>query len=246
MGMNPRLLRPTASGFDPLSISSLSLWLDATDTGSTVLDQGVTTWRDKSGNGRDFSQGTGNNQPTIGTLNGRRALSFNGTSAQMTRDIVHADICDASGAASFVVFQPSSDSIYSVLHIGVTLGGHRDRFSDGNSYTGIFRSPRLNGFLNGKMPTNTAAILTHHVVQPGNHIIRINRIEERSDALAAGSSTFISWRGAGNHTSRIGVGAEEADFFVGVIGEILIYGRGLTAAEVVRVENYLAGKWGIA
>jgi hypothetical protein len=31
MPMNPRLLRPRASGFDPRSISGLALWLDAAD-----------------------------------------------------------------------------------------------------------------------------------------------------------------------------------------------------------------------
>lgn len=244
--MNPRLLRPLSTGFNPKSIAGLSLWLDATDATSTVLDQGVSAWNDKSGNGRNFSQSTGNNQPTVSTLNGKRALSFNGTSAQMTLDgVTLSTLADATGAAVFVVFQPSNDTTYSVFHSGGDTG-HRDRFSDGNSYTATFRNPRANGIINGKMPTNAAAILTHHVVQPGAHIIRINKIEERSDALSA-TSTFTSWRGlAGTYTLRIGVGADLSDFLAGVIGEIILYGRGLSDSEVQRVENYLAGKWGLA
>jgi hypothetical protein len=242
--MSPRTLRPRQTGFDPRSISGLALWLDATDATTTLLDTGVTTWKDKSGNGRDFTQTTGNDQPTVSTLNGRRALAFNGTSAQMTRDIAHTQICDATGVASFVVFRPSSDTIYSVLHVGGNTA-HRDRFSDGNSYTGVFRNPRSAGIINGKMPTDAAAILTHHVVHEVAHVIRINRAQERSDALVSVSS-FTNWRSLGTNTFRIGVGAETLDFFSGVVGEILIFGRAMTASEVVRVENALASKWGIA
>ncbi len=243
MSMSPRLLRPRATGFNPKSISGLSLWLDATDSSSTLLDTGVVTWTDKSGNGRDFTQTTGNNQPTVSTLNGRRALAFNGTSTQMTRDIAHTAICDASGAAAFVVFQPSSDTTYSVLHVGGSTQ-HRDRFSDGNSYTGTFRNPRSSGIMNGKLPTNAAAIMTHHVVHQVAHVIRVNRVQEQSDVLGS-SSTFTNWRSLGTNTFRIGVGADVLDFFSGVIGEILIFGTALTAARVVQVETYLSKKWGV-
>ena len=233
-----------ARQFDPRTIRGIALWLDATDSTTTVLDAGVTTWRDKSGAVRDFTQTVGNNQPTIGALNGRRALAFNGTSAQMTRDILPSSLCDTSGAAAFVVFHPSSDTTYSVLHVGGNTA-HRDRFSDNRSYSATFRSPRAVA-LEGKMPTSTPAILTHHVVHESAHIIRLNRVQERSDALSS-TSTFTSWRGLTTGiTCRIGVGAEQSDFLSGVIGEILIYGRAITAAEVVRVENYLARKWGVA
>ena len=247
MAMNPRLLVPRATGFNPKSISGLALWLDATDSTTTIADQGISTWNDKSGFGRNFSQSTGNNQPTVSTLNGKRALSFNGTSAQMTlTGVACSALVDATGAASFVVFRPSSDTTYSVLTLeGLSNTQHRDRFSDGNAYTATFRVPRAAGIINGSMPTNTAAILTHHVVQPVAHIIRINRAQVRSDSLVS-ATTFTSWRAQGTGTHRIGVGADQLDFFSGVIGEILIYGRGMTESEVQRVENYLAGKWGIA
>ncbi len=246
MGMSGRLLRPRASGLNPRSISGLALWLDATDSATTIADQGISTWNDKSGLGRNFSQSTGNNQPTVSTLNGKRALAFNGTSAQMTlTGVACSTLVDATGAASFVVFRPSSDTTYSVLTLeGAGNTQHRDRFSDGNAYTATFRVPRSAGIINGSMPTNTAAILTHHVVQPVAHIIRINRSQVRSDSLVS-ATTFTSWRSQGTGTNRIGVGADQLDFFSGVIGEILVYGRGLTDSEVQRVENYLAGKWGI-
>jgi large repetitive protein len=245
MAMSPRLLRPKATGFNPKSISGLALWLDATDSTTTIADQGISTWNDKSGLGRNFAQTTGNNQPTVSTLNGRRALAFNGTSAEMTlTGVAPSALADATGAASFVVFRPSSDTSYGVLLLdGIASTAHRERFTDGFSYTGTFRSPRAPGIINGLMPTNTAAILTHHVVQPVAHIIRINRSQVQSDSLVS-ATTFTTWRSLSVGTHRIG--KDSVDFLNGVIGEILVYGRGLTAAEVQRVENYLAGKWGIA
>lgn len=56
-------------------------WYDAADEG-TITESGglVSQWDDKSGNGRDISQGTGSNQPTTGTrtLNGLNVLDCAG------------------------------------------------------------------------------------------------------------------------------------------------------------------------
>lgn len=52
MGMNPKLLRPRSTGFNPKSISGLALWLDASDLSTITLNgSNVSEWRDKSGAG---------------------------------------------------------------------------------------------------------------------------------------------------------------------------------------------------
>lgn len=239
MAMNPRLLRPLDTRFSPKSLPGLALWLDGSDTASTVLDTGVTTWKDKSGNARDFTQTTGANQPTLTTLNGRQALSFNGSSTQMTRASVSPSaVVDATGAVSFVVFAPASDTTYSILHTG-TNNSHRDRFSDTNSYTGVFRATRFAAVVTGKMPTNSTALLVHQV-DTTNHLIRINRVQEHS-----GLSDLANYRAAAAGTWRIGVGPDLADFLAGTVAEVVVYGRSMTAAEVDRIEKYLVTKWGL-
>lgn len=63
----------------PLTIlGSLAWWVRA-DLGITT-GTGVSAWADQSGNGVDFTQGTGSAQPALvaGTINGQPAVSFDG------------------------------------------------------------------------------------------------------------------------------------------------------------------------
>ena len=89
MGMNPRLLRPRASGFNPKNIAGLSLWLDASDSSTITLNgaTAVSEWRDKSGNGYAVSQATANNQPALtGTIKGRACIEFDGVNDHLFSD----------------------------------------------------------------------------------------------------------------------------------------------------------------
>ena len=91
MPMNPRLLRPLATGFNPKSISGLALWLDAADgstlfqnsdgtTPATAASDPVGYWGDKSGSGRHATQATAGSRPTISAtaLSPRAAVGGNG------------------------------------------------------------------------------------------------------------------------------------------------------------------------
>ncbi len=83
MPMNPRLLRPRATGFDPKSLAGLVAWFDADDVSTFTLtgasSNEVSQWRDKSGRGYAVSQGTANNRPRrTGTLRGRACVDFDG------------------------------------------------------------------------------------------------------------------------------------------------------------------------
>ena len=88
MPMNPRLLRPLASGFNPKSIAGLQAWFDADDASTfTLTGTDVSEWRDKSGKGFAVSQSTGADQPNrTGTVGGRATVDFNGTSDHLFSD----------------------------------------------------------------------------------------------------------------------------------------------------------------
>lgn len=88
MGMNPKLLRPRATGFSPKSISGLVAWFDASDASTfTLSGTAVSEWRDKSGNGYSVSQTTGNNQPArTGSIRGRACIDFDGTNDYLFSD----------------------------------------------------------------------------------------------------------------------------------------------------------------
>ena len=71
----PKLWRPDELG------ASLALWLDAEDASTITLNGStVSQWDDKSGNGRNASQGTAANQPayTSNGLNGKPVVTFDG------------------------------------------------------------------------------------------------------------------------------------------------------------------------
>jgi hypothetical protein len=64
------------------SMISTALWLDAADASTVTLNgSSVSQWNDKSGNGRNLTQGTSANQPLYVTnaLNGKPKLNFGTT-----------------------------------------------------------------------------------------------------------------------------------------------------------------------
>lgn len=81
---------PAAPVPEPTDISSLVVWLDASDgtTITTGIDADhVAQWDDKSGEGNDMVQGTGTEQPEIVTsvaeINGKTVLHFDGVDDEM-------------------------------------------------------------------------------------------------------------------------------------------------------------------
>ena len=67
--------------------ADLALWLDADDASTVTLNGStVSQWDDKSGNGRNASQGSAALQPiyTTNGLNGKPVLSFDGSDDQLT------------------------------------------------------------------------------------------------------------------------------------------------------------------
>ena len=66
-------------------------WYDAADAGTVLVSGGtIYQWNDKSGHGRNLTQGTAANQPTLaaGVLNGLPVVRFDGNDviAQTTYD----------------------------------------------------------------------------------------------------------------------------------------------------------------
>jgi hypothetical protein len=71
----PRLWQ---DAFSPLDIPGLELWLDAYDLNGLGYRGSVATWPDKSGNGRDATQGVGSAQPKVLTWDGENYLHLPG------------------------------------------------------------------------------------------------------------------------------------------------------------------------
>ena len=234
MPMNPRLLKPTASGFSPRSISGLALWLDAADSSTITTGTGVSQWRDKSASGSVWAQGTGNNQPATGTqtLNGRNVLVFDGTNDSLTSTNPYSA---AMPASLFIVLRLISKSSFARLWSTDAVGFYLVQ----QSTTGLIRWD-FSGATWSTYPsdaTGVTVIATAVLPTSGSGESRFNGVAASSNtarppAVAFTGVNHIGSQGAGNYSN----------FWLAEMGW---YTRDISTLERAKLEKYLAGKWGV-
>ncbi len=234
-----------AKQFDPRTIPNLAQWLDANDSSTVTLASGaVSQWDDKSGNSRNATQTTANNRPTTTTVNGRTALSFDGTNDGLnftgvartdeTWIIAAAQTADQSGTRALVNDGGNGD--------GINIAKGSQRLLDalwGNTTDGVGRI-RASYAVNPATPYGPAVVSVVRSAAAGGFVFldgtqRISAVNGSSSFTTSGSITI----------QRIGYYSSTTFQFQGWIGEILCYSRALTAAERLKVERYLGKKWGI-
>jgi len=256
MAMNPRLLVPRATGFNPKSIAGLAIWLDPTDSASLVMDTGVQTWRDKSGFARDFTQSVGNNQPTLATINGKTALSFDGNN-----DHLRSTAAPFTGDSSFTLFQ-----VFEGVFPGNATGLFVHRTAAGgantNDITVGLSANQGAAWVFGTLRTRVSTTRSAVVVNSDQRFDSVNVSGIGAISLVgsfSGTPTSTAWfRGtaapSSSGTSSLGsevgmaIGCRNNPtpdlFYVGTVGEFIAYSRALTTAERRAVESYLSRKWG--
>jgi hypothetical protein len=245
-----------------------ALWLDAADLSTISTATGVSELRDKSGNGRNFSQGTGGNQPilTPDGLNGRPVLTFNGSqflnsvSPAATWNFLH----NTNGSTVFAVWRAGNvsdpNAIYGLMGNNAAASGNTgfyivydDRASSSRNnrmLTQISRgvSGATSVFIetaDGAHPPNTPVMLTH-IAAPGNataasrSVLRINRTvvanNVDTNAPSAGNASFaLQIGGVGNNIA----------LHTGYIAEIVVLSSNVSDPDGLRIQGYLAHKWGL-
>ncbi|MCU0274728.1 MAG: fibronectin type III domain-containing protein, partial [Acidimicrobiales bacterium] len=221
--------------------TGLALWLDATDASTFTLDSGaVAEWRDRSGWSRHVSQTSAANRPTRvdGVVNGQSVVRWTtGYRALRTTGTVTFGDFDV-----YVAFRDSGASSYERLvdhgYVqGFWLG--RDNANASSWRSGVQES----GFPHGRAVP--LADGQWHIVQSRRagttHTIR-------GDG-ATGVSATVS--GATTAAQRIGIGAwadgSNHQFLTdGDIGEVVLVAAALGDDDRLRLEGYLAHKWGTA
>jgi hypothetical protein len=232
--MNPRLLRPLATGFDPRSLGGLAWWLDAGDQ-STVSVSGtaVSQWNDKSGNGRNAVQSTGNNQPSYAnSQNGRKVITFDGSNDRLATSAAFS-----LGTGGYTVFAVAYHAGgFHVLLEGGTLNPyisalaaqpstgfrHWDGSSEADTPTGVY--------------TLNQWFLIEYVISSASRLILVNGTQQVS---GSGTSRTASLQTIGGTTGG-------AFFWNGRVAEILVYNTARNASDRSRARNYLGKKWGVA
>lgn len=253
MPMNPRLLRPTASGFNPKSIANLTAWYDGADSSSasmTLVDGKVSTWFDKSGSGNNASQATGANRPTLtaGGQAGKSVLTFPGSPVRLGTSLT----LTPPFSVIAVVKQTARALAPYIGPTTVSNLGFGDVFSPQVDYNNGKWSAWGGGravYGNNDASVSLVPVVVQSVVVgtslPGDISMFANNsggvVTSQFAGSAPGSSIDSMVIGA-----RAPTVAGQGEFFVGWIAEILIYSRALSASERARARQGMYSKWGIS
>jgi hypothetical protein len=229
MAMNQKLLRPKASGFNPKQISGLALWMDA-----AAYNASTGTWSDKSGNARDFSQGTVGNRPIFSavTQNGRAILEFDGSNDQL---IHSSNFLQVANCTLFAAFRRLSG----------TYGGVISSANNSDTSPAILIDTNRGG-VRGFMNVAYAAVsavdvfnITSATVTNGTAVMFTNGSEISTSAASSNLDTSGTTTAIGSYRTT------QANYLNGYIGEIIVYTQVLNASKRQTVERYLGKKWGI-
>jgi hypothetical protein len=252
MAMNPRLLRPTPTGFNPRRIAGLAGWWDFSDAatlGSAATGPGgvsnngpIKYAGDKSGNGRHMVQsGADSAAPTFLTAgqNGRTVAGFDGGDS-MTLD----STITLTGQTVFAVAR-----LTSAASDTCRLFSQSDAGNDFNT-TGHYIPLTRNGSTAAIASYATGAIRSSVAVTYDEWFL----VSSRHTGSQIQNSINGSAGAAFSHTlnkefTRFALGDSQPSFAVrwrDRMAEILFFSRSLSDAEMNKVARWLGTKWGIA
>jgi hypothetical protein len=256
--MNPRLLRPTPTGFDPRRIAGLEMWFDAADlsamaqnsdgtTAVVATDDPVGFWRDKSGKTRHAKQTTNNNRPALklADKNGRPGLNFDGSDDFFLCD---SGTAFAAAIAILVIRRTGNPASYAAVY----------NHSPVSNIAGISASPQTFA-----VQQASGVVGRLYGLQGSAGITRQN-----GTALTATNSGFFNLFTAnllpnttdtnvisvqGNITTTVGpqfplIGVDSfaaTRVYPMRLYELLIYSVIPSTAQLQTIERYLGRKWGI-
>jgi len=245
-----------------------ALWLDAADLSTISAGTGVSELRDKSGNGRHFTQGTVGTQPTLtpSGLNGLNVLSYNGSqwltsvNTAATWNFLH----NTNGQSVFAVWKAGNSSdpnaIYTLL--GNNAAGsantgyyviYDDRVSSSRNDVllsqvsrGVTGQAAVNNVSAGGVHPANTPVLISNICDPGNatsanrSLLRVNRtlVQTNSD-----SNTPVATDAS--FPLQIGACGNNVAPHVGYIAEIVVLAFVASTTVRQQIEGHLAWKWGL-
>ena len=247
-----KILSPQSSiqkisrAFSPSDIPNLALWLDASDASTITLNGAdVSQWDDKSGNGRNVTQGTPSSQPLydLAAQNGKNVVNFNGSTEWLL------------GAAYNFFAQP-----YTIFVVGKASGQDQDFFGwtqaavhgvllevrAGNAIRYLHRHQPTGGITDDLLSTANFSYSTETALTFTRDVSDNMEIfmDGTSRGSLAGVQPFQDNAGQGWSLGRLAAGIS-ARYLNGNIAEFLIYEQTLTVSQRQQVESYLINKWGI-
>jgi flagellin-like hook-associated protein FlgL len=247
----------SGSGFDPGSISSLLIWIDPSDSGTTTtsgspLRYTAITDKETSPSSEDLSSPSGVNNALVDTLGSRDSMA-----------------CDSDGALTF-----GNASAFSVTNgpFTIAVAFELDSTLAGavTTFASLFRKIGAAGF--GIDYQNSGANLdrlrffvflnstaydvgTTGVTKDTTHVLVCSRnnstgaITAWLDGVSLGTTATVSPAGGINNSSHAFLGAANDTAstarlpFCGRIGEFMFFDAELSTGDRNALESYLLGRW---
>ncbi|NLF72355.1 MAG: hypothetical protein GX575_25245, partial [Candidatus Anammoximicrobium sp.] len=207
-------------------------WLDASDAASVTSDGGnyVSQWGDKSGNNRNFAQGTAASQPryVAGSLNGLGVIRFDGANVANNDRLVMDSSTQTQSV--FIINRPKFDTGYkglagiwgtSGVDFGIRAASNTSWQHPGDSRD--FSNPGGSAFyINGVAGSSFGGTTTPHILEA-----------VRGSAVSMSATAIGDYWGSGTYNGQ----------YAGDIAEMVAFGWALSTGERQNLEKYLQMKW---
>ncbi len=240
----------TEVAFVPGDVSGMLMWLDASDSDSLFQDSGCSTpaasnsdpigcWLDKSGNNKNATQSETSRRPELvaSAQNNLDAIYFAKTN-QQTLDIVSANWQPNQNFTAFIVYFQDTDNGLGVIMstyptaaedfmITSSSTGNRYKYYDRNNW-------RFSSYYS----SGDWIFETHH--RTGNSLTLYHN--------GVLDSQFQNLNTASAGPARLGsyINTSFSNLYKGHIAEIVWFADSLSESDRLKMEGYLAHKWGRA
>jgi len=206
----------------PLQIAGCQLWLDSADAATiTIGKEGIlVVWDDKS----PFSNVSG----IYGNFTYSNGVVFDGSTTYLTTNYTANPVAETV----FIVMNVNATASAFILGDSTTVGGRNLIFADGHVE---LDSRGIGGVAGVDQIAIGTTILYEYVSNTTTNMYYNGRLDI-TGTPAPYSGGGLTW---------IGYGRDITPFLDGTIKEIIIYNKALVDSQRIKVEGYLATKWGI-
>lgn len=233
-----------SSRFSLFSIPGFSLWLDSSDTQTTVLSgANVTRWNDKSGSGFNAFSPAGSN-PTLRSagLNGLNTITFNGTSQFFTFSNANALDFNLNDFAIFSVAELIlNNTTKNIISKNYPSFPQWRLAMENNQVQSVIFNIVVGQSISFVTPSAGWGVVSGMTYRNSGNVLFINGTPSITGSIIGGSLT-------NGVSASIGAGFTSGTysrFWNGDMAEILVFDSSLTQFQRQQVEGYLAWKWGL-
>lgn len=218
----------------PADLTTLTAWYDASDPATVNETAGsVISLADKSGGGHDATSDAGAEEPTLGSIGGLTALSFDGVDDNLQTALFHNRAADVS-----IFFIAAPNGTDTETGAPVTGGGAKNLNIEVDS-TGLVRVQNRNQYTNNSQRVGSTL---------GAYVVGVT-VEAAGPTISLGvDGTYVSQAmdaSANTKAFELGSRFEGTQLnYRGLLGEVVIVQALLSTADIQKVEGYLAHKWG--